>query len=95
MKFEWDEDKNRINRAKHGISFDYACEIWLDPSYVIFEDRAWASEERWIAIGLVEGQFVLLAVHTYRGGDEDIVRIISARKATPHEHRRYQEGNFA
>jgi uncharacterized DUF497 family protein len=92
MQFEWDENKDRSNQAKHGIAFEYACEIWLDPNYVIYEDRTSTSEERWNAIGLVEGQFVLLAVHTYRGADEDIVRIISARKATPHECRRYQEG---
>ena len=95
MLFEWDENKNRSNKAKHGISFEYACEIWLDPNYVIFEDRTSTSEARWNAIGLVDAQFVLLAVHTYRGLDDDIVRIISARKATPHERRRYQDGNFS
>ena len=95
MQFEWDENKNRINKAKHGISFEYVCEIWLDPNHIIFEDRTSTLEDRWNAIGLVEGQFVLLAVHTYRGDDEDIVRIISARKATPHERRRYQERNVS
>lgn len=95
MQFEWDETKNRINRAKHGIDFEYACEIWLDPDYIIYEDRSSASEERWVAIGLVAGQVVALAVHTYRGERENIVRIISARKATPHERRRYQEGTLA
>ena len=95
MLFEWDENKNRSNKAKHGISFEYACEIWLDPNYVIIEDRTSTLEERWFAIGLVDAQFVLLAVHTYRGPDEDIVRIISARKATPHERRRYQDGNVS
>jgi len=94
MQFVWDENKNRSNEIKHGISFEYACEIWLDPDHIIFEDRTSISEERWNAIGLVDGQFVLLAVYTYRGDDEDIVRIISARKATPHERRRYQEGNL-
>ena len=94
MQFEWDENKDRTNKAKHGISFEYACEIWLDPKHIIFEDRTSTSEERWTAIGLVETQIVLLAVHTYRGIDEEIVRIISARKATPHERRRYQEGNL-
>ena len=95
MEFEWDENKNRSNKAKHGVSFEYACEIWLDPNYIIFEDRVSASEERWIAIGRVDTQIVLLAVHTYRGVDEEIVRIISARKATPHERRRYQERNVS
>lgn len=94
MQFEWDENKNRSNQAKHGISFEYAREVWLDPNYVILEDPTSISEERWIAIGLVDGQIVLLAVHTYRGLDDEIVRIISARKATPHERRGYEEGTF-
>lgn len=94
MRFEWDEAKSRSNKAKHGVSFELACEIWLDPNHVIFEDRTSTFEERWNAVGLVGGQFILIAVHTYRGDQDDIVRIISARKATPHERRRYQERNY-
>lgn len=95
MQFEWDENKDRINQAKHGVSFEYACEIWLDPNHVVLEDRTSASEQRWIAVGLVDGRIVLLAIHTYRGFDEEIVRNISARKATPNERCRYEEGTFS
>jgi len=87
MIFEWNERKSRINKAKHGISFELAVRIWLDQNH---------GELRWIAIGRVDGQMMLMAVHTYLEDEEqEIVRIISARRATTHERRRYQKGNVA
>ena len=75
MRFEWDESKDRANIAKHGIGF---------------EDRVVEGEERLHAIGHV-GR-VLLVVHTVREeGLGAIVRIVSARKATPTERKLYEE----
>ena len=92
MQFEWDENKSRINRAKHGVDFEFARKVWSDPNFVLYEDRASGSEQRCVAIGDVGKVTVLLVVHTYRGHDEEIVRIISARKATPHERKLYHRG---
>ena len=94
MQFEWDENKNRLNKAKHGVSFEYACEIWLDPKHLLLFDGSSISEERWLAIGTVGSYSLVVAVHTHRGtDDQEIVRIISARKATPVERRRYESGD--
>ena len=96
MLFEWDERKSRANKAKHGISFELASNIWLDPNHVLLEDRATYYEERWIVVGMVSSQTVLVAVHTYReDNQQEVVRIISARRATPHERKRYEAGNVA
>lgn len=92
MRFEWDENKNRINKSKHGIDFEYARHVWDDPNYLILVDVNSFEEERWLAIGNVGHVSVVVAVHTYRGDEDDpIVRIISARKATRHERTRYEE----
>lgn len=91
MPFEWDPDKARANRVKHGISFELAQRVWDDPHMVITLDRVVEGELRWHAVGLVGSAMILLVVHTYPiGDDEDHVRIISARKATPSERRRHE-----
>jgi uncharacterized protein len=91
MIFEWDEAKARSNRAKHGVSFEDAELVWNDPLYAIFFDRLVGSEERWHALGMVGPAVLLLVVHVYPAGDdEQVVRIISARRATTHERRRYE-----
>ena len=90
VRFEWDESKNRANVAKHGIGFDEARRIFSDPHVIIREDRVVEGEERLHAIGYVER--VLLVVHTVREeGLGAIIRIISARKATPAERKLYEE----
>jgi len=92
MRFEWDENKNRINKSKHGIDFEYAQRVWDDPNFLILIDINSSEEERWLAIGHVGHMSVVVAVHTYRGDDDDpVIRIISARKATKHERTRYEE----
>lgn len=94
MKFEWDDEKNRINKAKHGISFELAMQVWLDDNRLLVSDSSAPAERRWHAIGLLRPFTIVVAVHTYRGTeDQETVRIISARKATPRERRRYQSGN--
>ena len=88
MDFEWDEDKNRKNITKHGISFEVAVKIF-DGFTVDYEDDSFDyGEERTISIGKVDPVAVLVVLHTDRYG---ICRIISARQAKPRERKRYEE----
>lgn len=88
--FEWDETKAAENYAKHGVSFEQACEAFDDPFSIDFTDnRQDYGEDRLIVFGMVENRLLVVA-HTWRG---DRVRIISAREAESHERRRYHEEN--
>jgi len=92
IQFEWDEAKARSNRRKHGISFEEATEVFLDPYALAVQDRMEDGESRWQTIGLVEGVVVLLVAHTAQDqGEEEIIRIISARRATREERTRYEQ----
>lgn len=84
--FEWDEDKNAINLAKHGISFEEASDIFNGPVYTRNDDRFDYGETREISIGIIGEAIVINAVHTDREGR---TRLISARKATKKERRLY------
>jgi len=93
MRFEWDDEKNRINQRKHdGLSFVMAALVFNDPLAVFRKDRIVEGEQRWHAIGSVLGA-VLLVVHVYRVKDQDDeeenIRIISAREANKRERRIY------
>lgn len=93
MRFEWDIRKNRINRAKHGLGFETAEEVFNDPFLVSSIDDSSETEERWITLGTVYGKSLFFVVHTTREFDgEIIIRIISVRKATRHERTRYERG---
>jgi uncharacterized protein len=93
MTFEWDDRKNHRNRAKHGVSFEAAILVFDDPHAIGVPDRTEEDEERWKTVGLAGGVVPLLVVHTYREeGEEEYIRIISARKATPRERKTYEEG---
>ena len=87
MDFEWDGAKEQANRAKHGIDFRTATKVFLDPYVIEFDDPGPTGEMRFNAIGIVDGQMLFV---TYALRDE-VVRIISARGAEPHEKRRYHE----
>jgi uncharacterized protein len=90
VRFEWDERKNRANIARHGIGFEEARRVFSDPYVIVREDRVIDGEQRLHGIGYVEG--VLVVVHTVREeGLDAIIRIISARRATPAERRLYEE----
>lgn len=94
MKFQWDEQKNRANRTKHGISFEAAASAFDDPLRVVEIDGDDYGEERWRLLGLVDGVVILFVVFTYRASRIDaveIVRIISARRALPAERQVYDE----
>jgi uncharacterized protein len=94
MRFDWDELKNQRNRAKHGVSFETACLAFDDPEHLSIQDRQVDGEERWQTLGLVGGMVLLLVAHLYRDSDsgDEAIRIISARKATVQERRRYERG---
>ena len=86
MKFVWDENKNKINIQKHGISFERAAYIFEDPNYIEDYDEIHSfDEDRYRIIGMVDQ--VLCVIVTYR--EKDTVRIISARKATQEERSAY------
>jgi uncharacterized protein len=92
MRFEWDERKNIRNHAKHRVSFETAQLVFDDPRQVSALDRIEENEERWHTVGMAGGLLLLLVVHTFRGQDTDeVMRIISARKATPRERTIYEE----
>lgn len=92
--FEWDENKARVNRAKHGTSFSEAKTVFNDPFLLTFPDEL-HSEAEWrsISLGLSAANRVLLVIHTERGRTEQelVIRIISCRKATASERRTYEE----
>jgi uncharacterized protein len=87
MDFEWDAAKEQANRKKHGVDFRMAAKVFLDPYVIEFDDRDAGGELRFSAIGLVDGRMLFVS-YTMRG---DMVRIISARGAEPHEKRKYHE----
>ncbi len=92
LHFTWDENKNVINQRKHGISFEEARGVFGDENAILFDDPDHsAEEERFLIIGLAEIKGVCIVSHCYRD-DENMIRIISARKATKNEKRIYQEG---
>ncbi|CCD29643.1 Conserved hypothetical protein DUF497 [Candidatus Glomeribacter gigasporarum BEG34] len=94
IRFEWDEAKSQSNQRKHGVSFEEACQVFRDPLHVSVQDRIEGSEQRWQTLGLVQDRPLLLVAHTLRDQEgTEIVRIISARKATPIERRRYEQEN--
>jgi uncharacterized DUF497 family protein len=89
--FEWDEDKARANLRKHGIGFDEAITVFLDPfSATIADPDHSTGEQRYVDIGSSERDRVLVVVYTERGAR---IRIISCRKATPAERKAYEEGH--
>ena len=93
MRLGWEVEKNRINRRKHRVSFETAALVFDDPYHVSLLEREVEGEARWQTIGMVRGVQVLLVVHLSEfDNDEEFIRIISARKATPQERRIYTAG---
>ena len=91
MEFEWDDWKAEENLKIHGISFPEASTVFSDFwSLTIPDPLHSATEERLIILGYSEKQRLLVVVHTERG---DVIRIISARKATTHERKDYEQNN--
>lgn len=88
MRFEWDENKNRINIRKHGIDFADVVDIFKHPVLILLDGREEYGEERWIALGWIKA---MMGVVVYVERVDDVIRIISARKATKNEERRYEK----
>ena len=92
MTFEWDLEKAAANLEKHGVAFEVAATIFLDPLAMTFFDPAHSVEEhREITIGHTSGGDCLFVAHCEREGR---VRIVSARLATRPERVQYEEGDF-
>lgn len=88
MNFEWDERKNASNFAKHGFDFADAPGIFDFPMLVDLDVREAYGEDRWVGIGLLNGRIVVIV---YTEPSEQIIRIISLRKALSSERKRYEQ----
>jgi hypothetical protein len=89
LRFEWDEQKNRQNRRKHGVSFEEAQTVFLDENAIRFFDPDHSEDEdRFLMLGISFQLRVLVVCHCFRQ-DETVIRMISARKANRNEERDY------
>jgi len=92
MKFEWDDNKAQINISKHKISFEEASTVFYDDEAILFDDPEHSEdEERFNMLGFSASANLLIVCHCIR--EKDIIRIISARKATKNEAKQYKEIN--
>lgn len=92
MRFVWDPAKAASNHRKHGIRFEDAVHVFSDPLHLTVQDRVEGGEYRWQTTGQIGGATVLVVAHTVtEDGPEpfETIRIISARRATPQERKRY------
>jgi uncharacterized DUF497 family protein len=87
MRFEWDPRKARINKLKHGVTFEEAASCFDDEHGRFYEDRE--HHDRFVLIALSSRQRLLFCVHAELAGDR--IRIVSARLASKPERRRYEE----
>jgi len=89
IKFEWDPGKDRANQRKHGVTFEEAQSVFFDENAVQFYDEHHSEQEdRFIMLGLSIRSRILVVCHCERESG-DIIRIISARKATKSERKFY------
>ena len=89
FRFEWDEEKNALNKLKHGVSFEIAKMVFFDPKRIeVFDWKHSIAEERWKVIG-ISGFVPLIISCTERNNS---IRIISARKANKNEEKEYFYG---
>ncbi|MCL2388411.1 MAG: BrnT family toxin [Defluviitaleaceae bacterium] len=90
--FTWDDTKNRKNAIKHGVNFQEAASVFKDTSAVVLDDIEHSKDEdRFIIIGESKHERILMVCHCYRENDE-LIRIISARKADDEEKDIYENG---
>jgi uncharacterized DUF497 family protein len=88
VNFEWDENKNEVNIRKHGVDFNDIPEIFDGPMIINFDDRVDYNEERYMGIGVLRN---IIAVVVFVEKGEDVIRIISARKANNHESKTFEK----
>jgi uncharacterized DUF497 family protein len=92
LRFDWGETKSASNLRKHGVGFEAASLVFDDPLHLSVQDRNVDGEQRWQTIGMAGGVLLLLVAHTFEDEDEEeVVRIISARKANAGERSRYED----
>lgn len=89
IRFEWDENKNSLNKKKHHIAFEEARTVFYDENALVIDDPEHSEEEeRFVILGFSRNANLLVVCHCYRQS-ETVIRIISARKATANESRQY------
>ena len=89
LRFEWHSTKSAVNAKKHGISFDEAKSVFSDENAKLISDPDHSDDEdRFLLLGISVRLRTLVVCHCYRG-DDNIIRIISARKATASESKKY------
>ena len=89
ISFEWKEDKNTLNKKKHGISFEEAQTVFVDENALLLYDPDHShKDDRFILLGLSSNLRILVVCHCYRKKDA-VIRIISVRKATRSEQKQY------
>ena len=89
LQFEWDPAKDRANKRRHGVGFDEAMAVFFDEHALLIDDDEHSeAEDRFVLLGLSNKLRILLVCHCYRRNDE-VVRIISARKADRQERAEY------
>ncbi len=89
MEFHWDDKKSKSNKAKHGISFEEAKSVFLDEYARLRHDPDHSMDEnRYLLLGISSSLRILVVVHTVI--EDDIIRLISARKATRRESKQYR-----
>jgi hypothetical protein len=95
MRFSWNPAKASSNARKHRVSFQEACSIFADPSILTIHDGEYSGEEdRWVSLGVSTVGRILVVVHTWPEPDtsgDEIVRVISARRANKQEQKVYLE----
>jgi len=94
-RFRWDPEKAETNFRKHGIRFRVASKVFEDPFVFFRQDREADGEPRWQAIGLVAGTAIILVAHSHSiEGADEVIRIISARKADRTERKVYEQNRI-
>ena len=92
MVFKWNEFKAEANEKKHGVTFEEAATAFRDVDAQIYDDEDHSeNEERFILLGYSVISRLLMICHCYKGEDDSIIRIISARRATRQERKKYEE----
>ncbi len=88
--FEWDDTKAASNERKHGVTFEDAMSVFDDPYAILEQDRVVDGEPRWIALGIVDDESIVVVAHLLHEDETgEAIRIISARPADRQERTRY------
>ena len=90
IEFEWDPNKAAIKLQKHGFSFEQATTAFADPfGLIIFDPDRSEEEDHFILLGMSTSARLLIVCHCHRNRDDEVIRVISARKTEPHERKQY------